>query len=98
MIIIRLLRFILIALGVYFLYKLLRKALGRGRSKSREEQERSNGQQPPGIVEEMKKDPVCGTYVPEKQALRYRFHGTDYYFCSEGCKVKFKELKQSNDL
>jgi len=31
------------------------------------------------------KDPVCGTYVSERTALR----GGDQYFCSEECRSKF---------
>jgi YHS domain-containing protein len=40
----------------------------------------------------MKKDPVCGTYIPENQAIRYK----DNFFCSEKCKEKFKTLKDSD--
>ncbi|MCK4764337.1 MAG: YHS domain-containing protein [Candidatus Aminicenantes bacterium] len=36
----------------------------------------------------MKKDPVCGTYVPENQAVKYK----DYFFCSPECKEKFQTL------
>ncbi len=45
------------------------------------------------LIEEMKKDPVCGTYVPESQAIRY--HGN--YFCSEDCKEKFKKLDRKDN-
>ncbi|MCZ2078971.1 MAG: hypothetical protein HUU41_10840 [Bryobacteraceae bacterium] len=39
---------------------------------------------------ELKKDPVCGTYVPVNSALSGRTAaGETVYFCSERCRVKF---------
>jgi len=36
------------------------------------------------------KDPVCGMEVdPETTAFRARYDGTDYFFCSGGCRSKF---------
>ncbi|MCU0287626.1 MAG: YHS domain-containing protein [Acidobacteria bacterium] len=40
----------------------------------------------------MKKDPICGTYIPENQAVISEINGTIHYFCSEECKLKFQEL------
>ena len=38
----------------------------------------------------MKKDPVCGMTIAEKDATGTAEHeGTTYYFCSEGCRRKF---------
>jgi Cu+-exporting ATPase len=38
----------------------------------------------------MKKDPVCGMTIAEKDAAGTAEHqGTTYYFCSEGCRRKF---------
>jgi YHS domain-containing protein len=31
------------------------------------------------------KDPICGTYIPERSAI----HSGDYFFCSEECRGKF---------
>jgi len=40
----------------------------------------------------MVKDPVCGMQVDEKTArARLEYEGTTYYFCSDGCKERFKE-------
>ncbi len=37
------------------------------------------------------KDPVCGMQVEESDAARETEHqGTTYYFCSTGCKDKFR--------
>jgi P-type Cu+ transporter len=35
------------------------------------------------------KDPVCGMTVTEKSAHQQQHQGTQYYFCSAGCKTKF---------
>jgi uncharacterized protein len=48
------------------------------------------------VVEEMKQDPVCGTYVPASLAVTTTHKGATVYFCSSACRDKFKEsLKTS---
>ena len=38
----------------------------------------------------MKKDPVCGMMIAEKDAAGTAEHqGTTYYFCAEACRRKF---------
>jgi len=38
----------------------------------------------------MKKDPVCGMTVDEREArLKSDYGGGTYYFCSAGCKAAF---------
>jgi len=34
------------------------------------------------------KDPVCGTYVPERKAIQ----ASGQFFCSEECRRKFQQL------
>lgn len=37
-------------------------------------------------------DPVCGMEVDENKAAgRSQYQGTEYYFCSTGCKAKFDQ-------
>ncbi len=92
--ILRILRFLLL-LGIgYFLYKVLWKGEGLGFFKSKTKKKRTHLYKSPKVIEEMKKDPICGTYIPENQAIKYRRMSTTYYFCSEECKQKFKELKE----
>ena len=43
----------------------------------------------PDAIEEMKRDPVCGVFVPESQAVILRKKGEVLYFCSRGCREKF---------
>jgi YHS domain-containing protein len=39
---------------------------------------------------ELKKDPVCGTFIAMSTALQKRVAGETYYFCSPECRDKFK--------
>jgi YHS domain-containing protein len=41
-------------------------------------------------VGELKKDPVCGTYVSAATSVRSTFRGEVLYFCSAACRDKFK--------
>jgi len=38
---------------------------------------------------ELKRDPVCGTFISTSTALQKKFGGEVYYFCSEACREKF---------
>jgi len=43
----------------------------------------------------MKKDPVCGMQIEEKDAAgQSDFEGETYYFCGTGCKTKFDEAPE----
>jgi YHS domain-containing protein len=39
---------------------------------------------------ELKKDPVCGTFISTGIAIQKRVGGETYYFCSPECRDKFK--------
>jgi YHS domain-containing protein len=39
---------------------------------------------------ELKKDPVCGTFISPTTAIQKRVGGETYYFCSAACRDKFK--------
>jgi len=39
---------------------------------------------------ELKRDPVCGTFISTASALQKKVGGEVYYFCSEECRGKFK--------
>jgi YHS domain-containing protein len=87
-------QFILLAAIIYILYQWLR--LGT--------RKRRGGDSPPpgsgpfdrsaGPVEEMRQDPVCGTWVPVSQALSVRRGGETLHFCSAECRDKY--LKETN--
>ena len=37
----------------------------------------------------LKKDPVCGTFVPASKEFHRVKDGQDFYFCSAACRDKF---------
>jgi YHS domain-containing protein len=39
---------------------------------------------------ELKKDPVCGTFISTATAIQKRVGGEVYYFCSPECRDKFR--------
>lgn len=39
---------------------------------------------------ELKRDPVCGTFISTATALQKKTGGEIHYFCSEECRRKFK--------
>jgi YHS domain-containing protein len=39
---------------------------------------------------ELKKDPVCGTYVSAASSIKKTLGGETYYFCSADCRDKFR--------
>lgn len=41
--------------------------------------------------ESMVKDPVCGTYLPQGEAISLRRGGVEHYFCSTECRDRFKQ-------
>jgi uncharacterized protein len=45
---------------------------------------------PRPVAEELKKDPVCGTFIAPSTAVRKMLGGETYYFCSAQCRDKFR--------
>lgn len=39
---------------------------------------------------ELKRDPVCGTFISTATALQKKSGAEVYYFCSEACRQKFR--------
>jgi YHS domain-containing protein len=77
---------------------MLRSAIGivmRGfgnMSRPADSAERTAPHKPPVVPSggELKKDPVCGTFISMSTALQKRVGGETYYFCSPECRDKFK--------
>jgi YHS domain-containing protein len=44
-----------------------------------------------GPVAETHRDPVCGVYVTEEQAIIGKLNGKRHYFCSMNCLEKYRE-------
>ncbi|MFO8088969.1 MAG: YHS domain-containing protein [Desulfatiglandaceae bacterium] len=82
-----LVRLIFLGAVAWFLFRIVRKLLAAGTRDS-------SGSSPPrGSVDEMVQDPVCGTYVPVREAYRRVIDGKAYYFCSERCADLFEEQR-----
>jgi YHS domain-containing protein len=48
-------------------------------------------------VEEIRKDPICGTYIPISQAVKFNDDNGVKYFCSEECLYRFKKEIKKNE-
>lgn len=87
------LKFVIIALGIFVVYKLFandflhKKQKGSEKDKKVMEKKKAAG--------ELSKDPVCGTYVSVDDSITIRDGEKIHYFCSYDCRDKFlKELEQ----
>jgi YHS domain-containing protein len=52
----------------------------------------ARGQRPSSgsVIGELKKDPVCGTFISTQTPFQRAARGETYYFCSAECRDKFK--------
>lgn len=78
------LKFLFFAALAYLVYRVFLRPAGSG------------GQVPgsrssSGEIDEMVQDPVCGTYVPLRDAHRRSLRGKEYFFCSDECARRFEE-------
>jgi len=80
----RILSFIGLFIFGYIFYKVVLKREPLFRTGKREKRGPGNGE-----VEKMEKDPVCGTYVPEKTSLKLKSEGKIYHFCSDRCRDEY---------
>lgn len=92
--IVRLVKLALLGIVAYLLYKLLWKGERPTFSFFKRKKKRRGSAHSRTAVEEMKKDPVCGTYLPENQAIHYRKGGETFYFCSQDCKQNFLQANK----
>lgn len=68
--------------------KILSKVFGAPPSPRSAPQNRQRPDVP--LSGELKKDPVCGTFIAAATSLQKRVGGELYYFCSVDCRDKFK--------
>jgi len=78
----RLIIALLVGYLAYSVYKKVRQLLSQGSSGPRV----TRPKEPEVLVQ----DPVCGTFIPRKEALKFQKDGQDYFFCSEGCLQRFR--------
>ena len=85
-------RIAIIAILVYILYRLL---VGPG--KKPDDSISSGGKGKHGNVpidDVLVKDPVCNTYIPQRQAVVLLHDRKTYHFCSEACRKTFLAEKE----
>ena len=91
-------RAILYLIGFMLIMSVIRSVLGilskafNGLSSTSSPQTGASGSRPPSSPSsggELKKDPVCGTFVAEATAMQKTRGGETYYFCSAACRDKF---------
>ena len=92
-------RAILYLIGFMLVMSVIRSVLGiigkafSGLSNSSSPQAGTSGSRPPSSTSsggELKKDPVCGTFISTATAIQKRAGGEIYYFCSVECRDRFK--------
>ena len=79
-------RLIINAILAFIIYYLIR---GFSKDKPKHTEPPSFHQNESG--KELKKDPVCGTYIPEDTPYRLKYKGIPHYFCSEECMKTFQK-------
>jgi len=92
-------RAIVYLIGFMLIMSVLRSVLGiigkafSGLSNTSSSQAGTPGSGPPSTPSsggELKKDPVCGTFISTATAFQKAANGQTYYFCSTECRDKFK--------
>lgn len=85
-------RFLILILLGYLIYRVLRGFQKTGRTERRGPEEG-----PEGPIDEMVQDPVCKTYIPMREAEKRIIGGRTYYFCSKACSEKFQRQSKAQD-
>lgn len=88
------LRFVVILLAAVLLISVLRSVIGlilRGFSELLNSSTAPQPKRPEvPVAGELKKDPVCGMFVPAASAIKQTAGAETVYFCSEECKSKYQ--------
>jgi len=86
-------RLAIIAGLIYLIYRLLTSS--KGDTKRSVQDQRMNGR-PQQVDDLLVEDPVCHTYIPQREAQSLKIKGAYYYFCSNECREKFKNLNKGD--
>jgi len=84
-------RIAIIAILVYILYRLL---VGPRKKPADSVPHGYKGSRGGAIDDVLVKDPVCNTYIPQRQAVVLLHEHQTYYFCSETCRKTFLAEKE----
>ena len=85
-------RYLLLRVIPFLLVLLFARSLFRSIVKAFQVASRPNTPSPPDRMPatELKKDPVCGTYVAAETSLTRTVNGTVLHFCSAECRDKYR--------
>lgn len=86
---IRLLIFTILGILVYRAIKSRLGVVNRGR-------QRVANPQPTKVDDVMIKDPFCGTYFPQREAVALNWDNDELYFCSTACRDRFLTAKSES--
>ena len=87
------LKWILVFIVVYYIYKFMNK-------KGIDEPQSSNSsyEKNDNTVDILVKDPNCGKYIPKEKALRVEIKGEIYYFCSLQCAKEYQDKIDKGEI
>jgi uncharacterized protein len=80
-----LIKFALIALAVWFLYRSVRRLMSGGDKAG----QRPMPKGPDQVIDVMVQDPQCSTYLPKHEAIKAFVKDQERFFCSESCRDAF---------
>lgn len=84
-----LIRLLILSAIFFILYRFLWK--GDSFNFFKRSKKKKDKPHPQAALQEMKKDPVCGTYIPENQAVKLQVKKETLFFCSEECKKEYQD-------
>lgn len=77
-------RLLVVGLLLYIGYRIIISLTSAKKTQTQSAENRDPG-------EETYRDPVCGVYVTEEDAVIGRYDGTRHHFCSMNCLEKYRE-------
>lgn len=85
--------FVVLSLAVLrYVLVMITNAVAGPRRGGQDARRRPATQPPSGVVPtegSLKKDPVCGTFIPEASSIKATLGGAVVHFCSTECRDKF---------
>ncbi len=78
-------KFALIGMLVWFLYRSVRRLMSGSANAGR----RPAPKGPDQVIDIMVQDPQCGIYLPQHEAIKAIVRDEERFFCSEACRDAF---------
>jgi YHS domain-containing protein len=80
-------KFLILAVVGYVFYRALKSVMIDSRASS----SRDAQQGPTDVDDVLVQDPVCKTYIPQRNGIHIRRNGQLIFFCSEECRDRYLE-------